>query len=274
MNDLGNRYQPYTTSSVADVLPYRRRYGSSDYVFAINDQREFGNYVGHHQLVMEQGLPAKADFTIRRQGGHVYDLVEHREVHAEKGANTLRIPVDLEPGGGRLWLVTDNPIEKIAIQAPQEEKCSEDFSVQAAVTDNADNAIDAIIPLELRILDPDGRLSEFSGFYGAKDGKLALPLYFATNDIAGIWTIEIRELASGICARQFVRLLRADQPLDTAENRNGGETEIRTQGRVTPTTAFEAAAFNHSAISPQVGTRIVAKRRTPFQRILPPLRPP
>jgi hypothetical protein len=217
LKQLGGRYQAYAASSVADVLPYRRQYGTSDYLFAINDRREFGSYVGHHQLVMEQGLPAQADFTIQRPNGCVYDLVEHREVHAEKDGKALRIPVELEPGGGRLWLITDHPIEQISIQAPQEAKCSEEVSVQAAVTDNAGNAINAIVPLEVRILDPDGRQSEFSGFYGAVDGKLALTLTFASNDLTGVWTIEVKELASGKCDRHFIRLLHGP---DTQEGPN------------------------------------------------------
>ncbi len=206
VSQLGGRYQAYATSAAADVLPYVRRYGTSDYLFAINDQREFGNYVGHHHLVMEQGLPAKADFTLQRQDGFVYDLVEHREVSMEKDGKILRIPVELEPGGGRLWLITETPIEKITLQTPQEAICSDEISVHAAVTDNDGNIINAIIPLEVRILDPDGRLSEFSGYYGAVDGNLAIPFTFARNDTTGVWTIEIRELASGMCARQYIRL--------------------------------------------------------------------
>lgn len=205
---LEGRYACYAASSVADVLPYRRCYGTSDYLFAINDRREFGNYVGHHGLVMEQGLPAQADFTIRRPRGHVYDLVEHRKVPTETDGDGLRMPVELEPGGGRLWLVTETPIERVAIQAPQEATCAGEALVRASVTDSAGNAIDAVIPLEFRVLDPDGRRSEFSGFYGAVDGEFTVPLAFAANDTTGVWTVEIRELASGIRARHFIRLSR------------------------------------------------------------------
>ncbi len=56
-----------------------------------------------------------------------------------------------------------------------------------------------------------------------------------------------------------LRLLRAfsmgwpamSEPFDFAQgDSNGGERGIRTLGRVSPTHAFQACAFNHSAISP------------------------
>ncbi len=203
---LGNRHIPHAVSSVADVLPYCRRFGTTDYVFAINDRREYGNYVGRHKLVMEQGLNAAAEFTLRRQGGHVYDLVGHRKVDAGLGDGFMTIPVDLEPGGGALFMVTANPLEQLTIRAPQEVKHHEAFAVRVVVADGTGAALDAVIPLEVRILDPDGRPAEFSGHYGAKNGMLDLELILAANDVPGIWTIEVRELASGMISRHYMRL--------------------------------------------------------------------
>jgi len=204
---LKEHYQPYVASSVADVLPYRRRYGSSDYLFAINDRREFGSYVGHHRLVMEQGLDASSEFSVRRQNGLVYDLLEHRIVKTTIADGMMYWPVELEPGGGRLWLITEKPIERLAVRAAKEAQRSSAFPIEVAVTDSADTAIDAVIPMEIRISDPDGRPAELSGFYGAPGGTLDLAFAFAPNDTLGVWTIEARELASGLHTRHFVRLL-------------------------------------------------------------------
>ena len=64
------------------MIPHRRRYRDTDYVFAVNDRREFGDYVGHHGLVMENGLPTDAELSICRPETHVYDLLSHRAVAA------------------------------------------------------------------------------------------------------------------------------------------------------------------------------------------------
>ena len=64
--ELDATYQRYAESSTPDVITRVRSYGSTDYLFAVNDLREFGDYVGHHGLVMENGLPTDAELSIRR----------------------------------------------------------------------------------------------------------------------------------------------------------------------------------------------------------------
>lgn len=64
----------------------------------------------------------------------------------------------------------------------------------------------AVIPIELDLRDPDGKRAEFSGYYGALDGRLSVTLTPAVNDTPGMWTIEARELASGIVTRSYFRL--------------------------------------------------------------------
>jgi len=206
---LAARHQDYAVSSTPDVIPYLRRCGTSDYVFAINDRREFGDYVGQHHLVMEQGTDAAAEFGVRKAAGFAYDLVEHRKIETVSADGITRWPVELGPGDGGLWLVTDAPVERVTIEAPKETARSTECRIAIAVTDGTGKNIDAVVPVELRISDPDGRPGEFSGFYGAADGKLDLTLAFAPNDTPGVWTIEARELASGLTKRQFIRVSSA-----------------------------------------------------------------
>lgn len=205
---LGARYLPYVDSSVEDVLPYRRAYGPSDYVFAINDRREFGDYVGQHGLVMENGLPGAAQLTVRRANGYVYDLVEHRRISAQSDGNLVTIPAELEPGGGKLWLITDRPIDRVQIDAPTEVHRGETLALSVSVNDDAGAPVQAVIPMQTIIKDPDGKPAEFSGYYGARDGKVSINLSLASNDLPGMWTIEARELASGIVAHHYFRVAR------------------------------------------------------------------
>ena len=62
-----------------------RQWGATDYLFAVSDHRTFGDYVGHHGLVMENGLPTDADLSIRHPNARVYNLLSHREVTARSG---------------------------------------------------------------------------------------------------------------------------------------------------------------------------------------------
>ena len=56
---LDPRYQRKIDSTNPDVVTRRRSFGSTDYIFAVNDAREFGAYVGEFERVMENGLPSE-----------------------------------------------------------------------------------------------------------------------------------------------------------------------------------------------------------------------
>ena len=170
---LSGRYAGYLDSTEADVLPYLRRYQSSDYVFAINDRREFGSYVGHHGLVMENGLPAEAEITVNRAGGFVYDLVEHQALTVQDEGNTVCISASLEPGGGRLWLITEVPITTVNIAAPETCGKNAEMEITVTVADADGRPVNAVVPLK-RHSGPDGRPAERSGYYGARDGTISL----------------------------------------------------------------------------------------------------
>ncbi len=194
--DLAPVYAWYTDSSDPNVLVYRRAHKDADYVFAINDRREYGDYVGQYRKVMERGLECSARLSVRRPAGYVYDLTERRAVPADAGAGKLSWETRLGPGGGRLYLITGRPIEAVRVAAarhPDERR----VIVRAAVTDGQGAPVAAVAPVEMRILDPAGEEAEFSGYYGARDGELEVELNLAENDRRGEWTVRVRELAAG-----------------------------------------------------------------------------
>lgn len=205
---LAGRYDWAVISSEPDVLTYRRQYGASDYLFAINDRREFGSYVGGHGLVMENGLPAAATITLARPGAHVYDLVEAREVPRTANADGPRFDVELEPGGGRIYLITEQPVAGVAVQGPESVGSGETVDLEITVADADGTPLDAIVPMLIDIRDPDGRQAEYSGYYGAKDGVLHVSLALAPNDTPGVWSIRAREGATGKQAWHFLRVSR------------------------------------------------------------------
>ncbi len=192
---LDSRYCREVDSSTPDVIPYLRRWGSTDYLFAVNDRRQFGDYVGHHELVMEDGLPTDATITVRRRG-HVYDLVAGRKITA---ADEPSIQLDLHfgPCEGRLLMITDQPIDGVQIEAPEGARPGEAIEFRIAVVDGSGEPLDAVIPMRVDLIDPHGRLAESSGFYAAKDGRLKVQADLAVNETPGLWRITARELAAG-----------------------------------------------------------------------------
>ena len=189
---LDSRYSRFVEADTPNLITRARQYGNTDYVFAINDQREFGNYVGQHGLVMENGLPTNGRITIRKNQGVVYELPAGREIAATSKAGRLEIEAQLGPGEGRLFVILPNAIKPPQIEVPEKSV----LGGQLPITVKNPEAASAIIPVHLEILDPNGRPAEGSGHYGMKDGNLPLSLDIAPNDTPGLWQIRATELLS------------------------------------------------------------------------------
>ncbi len=204
---LKGKYQWPLASANKDVVTRRRVSGSSDYIFAVNDNREAGSYVGNYGMVMENGLPSETAVTLRRTKGFVYDLLTHRQVTSVKMENgNLTIPVNLGPCEGRVYLVTEHAIDKVLITAPESTAKGNAVELAVSVLDPEGNPVDAVVPIDLRIVDPEGVEMERSGFYGAADGMLKVTIDIASNDSVGLWEIRATEGASGKEARSYLRI--------------------------------------------------------------------
>ncbi len=202
---LHGKYQPYVDSDHPDVVVRCRKYATTDYVFAVNDRRRFGTYVGQYGLVMEDGLPAKGTVRVARNSGYVYSLTERRAVDVSTSSSGLSIACDLGPCEGRVWMITERPIRNVTVDMPKAAKRGESVDIRIAVTDGQ-RPLDAVIPLRVSILDPEGAVAEYSGYYGAAGGAAAIHFDFASNDRTGVWQVKVQELASGRSAAGYIEL--------------------------------------------------------------------
>lgn len=206
---LDHRYQRVVDTTNPDVIPYRRAYGSAEYVFLVNDRRHYGHYVGHHGIVMEQAEPSQAQVQLRRPKAVVYDLLRQEQVPVR---NDPQKPdywvwdVDLGPGEGAVFLALSRPVAAIRTQLPAELGQGDSALMNIEIVDAQGQPINAVFPVQLTITDPDGRRAEGSGFWAAIDGRLEIPLDIAPNDTPGTWQVEVRDLASGCRTRTYFQV--------------------------------------------------------------------
>jgi len=205
---LGAKYARALDSTNPEIVARLRTAGASDYVFVVNDHREFGTYVGQHGLVMDNGLPSNGEVSLSGKKGRVYDLVASREVRAETRAGRLSWPVNLGPGDGGVFLVTPVAINSVTVTSDTTARRRVPLKVAVKILGASLAVVPAVVPVRVDVVDPAGRTAEFSGHYGARDGQLELQLDFAVNDPPGVWEIRAKELASGLTTRHFVRLSR------------------------------------------------------------------
>ncbi|MHB8997699.1 MAG: LamG domain-containing protein [Armatimonadota bacterium] len=195
--ELDPFYSRYGDSQNADLVLRFRQYRDTDYVFALNDKRTYGDYVGQHGKVMEKGLPNAAPVSIQRKSGFIYDLVNHKAVAAKSAGKGQQFDVNLGPGDGRVFMVTSQPIAGVRLAAPAKAKRGAAVDLAVSVVDKAGKPLAAVVPVELTVRDPKGSSAEFSGYYAARDGKVSVRLDLAPNDPTGTWTVTAKELASG-----------------------------------------------------------------------------
>jgi hypothetical protein len=205
-SQLDRRYQRQVDTSSPEIIPYLRCYKETDYIFLVNDRREYGDYVGHHGLVMENGLPESTSVSVARSGGYVYDLVTHRGVASSQSVDVVDFDVRLGPCDGTVLMISRRAIDRVRLKGPASVERGELVPWTVEVVDEAGVPLEAVVPVEVTIRDAEGRRAEFSGAYAAVDGALELAFDIAPNDPPGMWEIEVVELASGRRAAAAMRV--------------------------------------------------------------------
>ncbi|MES2594254.1 MAG: LamG domain-containing protein [Verrucomicrobiota bacterium] len=205
MQALG--WKPALNIDNPEIILRTRRSGDTLYVFAINDQREPGTYVGQHGLVMENGLPSSGIITLQQDNASVYDLTTHVLIVPKRGPDGgLSWPVDLGPGGGRIFMITPKPLLQLALDVPATATCGNVAKVRATLSTTDASAISAIVPIQVSIEDANGVAAEGSGYYAAEKGVLEVSLDLAPNEDPGTWQIRVRELASGMESVKWMKV--------------------------------------------------------------------
>ncbi|MBT3374102.1 MAG: LamG domain-containing protein [Lentisphaerae bacterium] len=195
--ELDTILAPSMDSSTPDLVLRRRRFGTTDYLFVLNDRRTIGAYVGQHGLVMEKGVPVDGSITVQGTGRTVYDLLANTAVPAPSVDGQQRISCALGPGAGNIYMVCEQPITTVTVTVPGTVRKGSSMDLSVSVCDATDELVDAVVPLEIEVTDPEGRAAEFSGAYGAAGGRADISLNIAANDLGGPWRASVRDLASG-----------------------------------------------------------------------------
>ena len=102
--------EPYADADNAWLLTFVRTYGDSDVVFAVNDRREAGDYVGPWGRILEKGSANSGTVSVARTSGAVYDLVRHTAVPFECADGRTRIPLSFTTSDGRALLLVSKPL--------------------------------------------------------------------------------------------------------------------------------------------------------------------
>ena len=196
--ELKGYYEPALTVTNQEIIGRQRQAGDGQYLVFANDARKYGDYVGRHRLVMEDGVPAEGEVRVRGGHAHVYDLVNRKQVASTQKNGWTNFPVSYEGGGGGIYLLLDESVKDLKIESAGSVKQGEGLDLEIAVRSASEEVVDAVIPLKVTVTNAEGKETEGSGYYGAVGGKLKLHLDIATNDAPGDWKVEVEEGTQGI----------------------------------------------------------------------------
>lgn len=201
-DELQGLYEFSYSRDNPEIILRARSYGTSEYLFVANDHRTYGDYVGQYRLVMEEGIPASTRVELnRKQTVAIYDLMKGERVEARSSTDAFRdgvqFDVDLEAGGGNVYLVLEKPLGAIDLKVTDKVESGSQVEIVATIPHEDGTRLDAILPVELLIQDPSGDEAEFSGYYAAVKGTLQVQLDIAENDLSGEWRVSLTNLANG-----------------------------------------------------------------------------
>ncbi|MCQ2392133.1 MAG: hypothetical protein MJ240_11980 [Kiritimatiellae bacterium] len=194
---LAGRYEPPSRSSSPDIIVFNRRFGETDYLFAINDKRTFGDYVGQWGLLMEKGLPNEGVVAVRDAGRRVkavYELSRGVETSFVRTGDVVEVPVKFSTNDGRLFAFLDARIAKIEAKAKVDK---DGIDVTMLVLDESGKPLNALLPVDIRIYDAAGAELDGAGYCAAENGIAKAHVFTNLDDAPGAYRIVCRDRASG-----------------------------------------------------------------------------
>ena len=178
---LQNYVRPLNSSDNPDLITSSRSGGNGTYLFAVNDKRTCGDYLGIYGKIMEKGLPNSGKIWISRSAAVVYDCLTGKEVPARFSADKTVVPVHFTTNDGKVFLLLDEKIGKLEISAPSCVSPGNDFAFQVKILSASGKLCRTVIPIRLAVTYADGRAADLQEYVvtdgnGIYRGRFAVPL--------------------------------------------------------------------------------------------------
>ena len=206
---LAPRFTPEADSSSPEIVTYSRRWNDARYVFAINDHRTFGDYVGPWGLTMEKGLPYEGEVSLADGDGAVkavYELSRGGEVPFTREGGRVKVPVKYATNDGRIFAFLKSKIASVKAEASDTVRKGDSLKVTFSALDAQGHPVAALLPAEIRLYDAAGREIDGAGWVSLQGGTCTVEFLTNLNDADGDYKIVCRDRASGLTAERVVKV--------------------------------------------------------------------
>jgi hypothetical protein len=206
-------YRPPSDSSSTEIVVYNRKWEDTPYIFAVNDKRTFGDYVGQWGKIMEKGLPYEGTVSLAGGAGKVgavYELSRGGRMAFSVSGSDVVVPLKYDTNDGRLLVFLPEEIAKVRISAPVDVAPGGVLSLEFKVLGRSGTPIPAVMPVEVRLYDPSGRELDGAGYAAAVGGVCRMKIPLNVDDPPGEYRLVCRDRASGLVTEK--RIFRGRLP--------------------------------------------------------------
>ena len=159
---------------------------------------------------MHEREPVSATVTIKGPEPVIYDLFEMKKVPVTVRGDSCTFTADLTRVGAKLFAILPQDLSAPTIQVSESATGGQRVSVVAAVLPRGDPQAELLVPIEITAFQPDGKIRY--RVYRTAKGKAGYTEAFklASNDPAGEWRVQVRELCGGRTAEAAFTVAAAE----------------------------------------------------------------
>ena len=163
------------------------------FVFALNDRRTEGDYMGKKfHAVLDAGVPQKASIRLDMTSGAVYEFPAGKRLNAVQENGKLKLDLDFAPTEGKVLFCYPEALGKLTVTAEK------DHTANILLTDEKGKTFRGTVPVRIRWQDPAGKSR--TEYNVLRDGELRISVRPGKNIPKGTWRCQVTELASGMSA--------------------------------------------------------------------------
>ncbi len=145
----------------------------------------------------------------REDDGRIpFDVFGGRALEATRAGGRMTVKIDIPKWEGKLLVFLPSLPSKLEIAGvPSETKPGMPVHLEFSVCDKTGAAISTPMPLQLTVRDPQGKENrEYSRRLLTDKGRASTSFTFASNDLEGVWVLEIQDVLTGIKATRELRM--------------------------------------------------------------------
>ncbi len=212
--------QPWARTDDPHILLRHFQHQGVEYLWVVH-LMDHEQDILHNQFINEDSdldaLDEKAGFgeetvratiTVPEADVAVYDALSGEPIQCTARGDRLAVPVEVGVWEGTLLALYPEEPQRVTVGAAGPVQIGQPATMVISVL-GADNRIDAAMPLEIVVREPDGEVNrEYSHEALAEGGHYEFDIPFALNDARGTWTVTARAVSAGIEGTAPVRVGR------------------------------------------------------------------